>query len=82
MDWFSIHINPYSCRFRYCFDVVDDWKRWRGSRRDPNELLEEANVKDVVQAGVGWKIEVDNDVIDELDDAVGTIEVRLELPFG
>ena len=43
---------------------------WRG----PLELLEQANMKDIMDAGVGWQVEADGDVVDELGDAVGAEE--------
>jgi hypothetical protein len=51
------------------------WSIWRCAV----ELLEEANVKDVMQASTGRQGEPDGDIIDELDDAVGLVEARFKL---
>jgi hypothetical protein len=53
------------------------WSIWRRAV----ELLEEANVKDVMQASTGRQGEPDDDIIDELDDAVGPVEARFKLSY-
>jgi len=61
---------------------VDDRKRWRCSWRITDELLEEADVEDVVQPSVRRQGEAHGNLIDELGDVVRPEEVRLQLPCG
>ena len=52
--------------------------RW-GVWRSPVELLEDAHMEHVVKTGADRKSEVHRDLIDQLDDAVRTVEARPEL---
>ena len=39
-------------------------------------------MKDIMDAGAGWQVEADGDIVDELGDAVGAEEAQLELAGG
>jgi len=52
--------------------------RW-SIRRRTMELLEEADVEDVMQTSSGWQGEANSDVVEELGDAVGAVEAWPQL---
>ena len=54
------------------------WHSWW----DADELLEEADVKDIVEPSARGQIKAHRDSVDELGDAVRLEEARLELPFS
>ena len=60
--------------------MVDIGQRRRRVWRRPIELLEEPHVKHIVYPCTSRQSLADSDVIDELDDAVGSKVARLELP--
>ena len=57
-----------------------NWRqgRRRGWRR-AHELLEKADVEDVVEACAGRKLQVVGDLVDDGSDAVRPVEARLQL---
>jgi len=61
---------------------VDGWEGWWHSWWDADKLLEEVDVKDVVEPSARGQIKAHRDSVDELGDAVQPEEARLELPFG
>jgi len=63
-------------------NIVNDRQRRWCSWRLAHPLLEEADVEDIMKLGAWRKSEEDGYFIDELGDAVGPKEARLQLPFG
>jgi hypothetical protein len=59
--------------------MMEGRQGWWSIRRCAMKLLEEADVENIVQMSPGRKAEADSDVVDELDDAVRSVEVWLEL---
>ena len=61
--------------------IVNRRQERRRIRRSTHKLLQEVDVEHIMETGAFREGEADNNVVDELGDAVGTIEARLQLPF-
>jgi hypothetical protein len=64
---------------RAVVDGRQDW--WRG-RRCTDELLEHANMEHIMKSGTQGQFQANNDIVDDLDDAVGSHKLGLQLPRG
>jgi hypothetical protein len=60
--------------------IVDLWKSWRCGRRRAHELLQEAHMEHVVEAGSWRQLQLIGNIVDDGGDAVRPKEARLELP--
>jgi hypothetical protein len=64
---------------RAVVDGRQDW--WRG-RWCADELLEHANMEHIMKSGTQGQFQVNSDIVDDLDDAVGSHKSGLQLPRG
>ena len=87
LDQYLAHTTSQTClyctfRLRGNGSMMNMRQRRRSIRRRPLELLEEADVEHVVKTSPRRQGEVDSDVVDQLDDAVGPVEPRFKLARG
>jgi hypothetical protein len=62
--------------------VVDGWQSWWRGRRCADELLEHANMEHIMKSGTLGQFQANGDIVDDLDDAVGSHKSGLQLPRG
>jgi hypothetical protein len=68
--------------FRNHRAIVDGWQSWWRGRRCTDELLEHANMEHIMKSGTLGQFQANGDIVDDLDDAVGSHKSGLQLPRG
>ena len=69
-------------RLQHGGTVMHRRQRWRSSWRNAHELLQEADMEDVVKSCTWRQLDPVHDVVDDGRDTVRSVEPRAKLPFG
>jgi hypothetical protein len=62
--------------------IVDGRQNWWRGRRCTDELLEHANMEHIMKSGTPGQFQANSDIVDDLDDVVGSHKLGLQLPRG